>query len=74
MCVIPSRQMKKLGSAREIRGEIGTNLTPEAAELDCVVARIIRTLRSGKPARVPGLGTINPGKHWIFVPERRPKP
>ena len=40
-----------------------------ADELDRVVNRIIRLLRSGKPLRLPGLGTITPGKEWTFQPE-----
>jgi hypothetical protein len=39
-------------------------------QLDMAVNRIIRTLRGGKPARLPGLGTITPGKKWAFRPER----
>jgi hypothetical protein len=39
-------------------------------QMDLVVNRIIRTLRGGKPARLPGLGTITPGKKWAFQPER----
>ena len=70
MCVVRSRQMKKPGSDKEITSEIGPNFATEAAELDRVVTRIIRTLRSGKPARLPGLGTLKPGKQWTFLPER----
>jgi hypothetical protein len=40
------------------------------AQVDRVVTRIIRTLRRGHPARLPGLGTLNPGKPWTFDPER----
>jgi hypothetical protein len=40
-----------------------------AEQLDMAVNRIIRTLRGGKPARLPGLGTITPGKKWAFQPE-----
>ena len=45
----------------------------QAAELERVVDRIIRTLRAGKPARLPGLGTINPGERWTFQPEGDPQ-
>lgn len=38
-------------------------------DLERVIAAIIRTLRSGKPARLPGLGTINPGQSWTFRQE-----
>ena len=41
-----------------------------ADQMDLAVNRIIRTLRGGKPARLPGLGTITPGKKWAFQPEQ----
>lgn len=47
-----------------------------ADDLERVVDRIIRTLRSGKPARLPGLGTIDPGdagESWTFRQEGGPK-
>jgi nucleoid DNA-binding protein len=37
-----------------------------ADQVDQAVNKIIRTLKSGQPARLPGLGTIKPGKRWIF--------
>ena len=40
-----------------------------ADQLDRVVTRIIRTLRRGQRAHLPGLGTISPGKPWTFQPE-----
>jgi hypothetical protein len=42
-----------------------------ADQMDRAVNRIIRVLRSGQPAELPGLGTIQPGKRWTFHPERR---
>ena len=42
-----------------------------ADQMDRVVNRIIRALRSGRSAELPGLGTIQPGKRWIFHPEKR---
>lgn len=42
-----------------------------ADQMDKVVSRIVRALRSGQPAELPGLGTIEPGKHWVFHPEKR---
>jgi hypothetical protein len=39
--------------------------------MDRMVARIVRTLRRGRAAELPGLGTIHPGKRWIFHPEKR---
>jgi nucleoid DNA-binding protein len=37
-----------------------------ADQLDSVVTRIIRALKSGREAELPGLGTIRPGKRWVF--------
>lgn len=68
--MVLSPQMKKPGSDKEITSEMGKNFTAEAAELDRVVTRIVRILRSGKPARLPGLGILKPGKQWTFRPER----
>jgi nucleoid DNA-binding protein len=47
-------------------------VAPENAadQLDRLVNQIVRALRSGQPAELPGLGTIQPGKHWIFHPEK----
>ena len=45
-----------------------------ADQMDCVVNRIIRALRSGRSAELPGLGTIQPGKRWIFHPVKRKTP
>jgi hypothetical protein len=39
-------------------------------QLDQTVSRIIRALRRGEPAHLPGVGTLNPGKPWTFRPER----
>lgn len=61
--------MKKSELARKmVTGNAGNTGHP-ADQMDRVVNRIIRTLRGGKPARLPGLGTISPGKHWTFKPE-----
>ena len=42
-----------------------------ADQMDRAVNQIVKGLRSGKPAQLPGLGTIQPGKRWIFHPEKR---
>jgi hypothetical protein len=42
-----------------------------AEELEQAVDRIVRALRSGKSAHLPGLGTLNPGSIWTFLPERK---
>jgi len=40
-----------------------------ADEKDRAVGRLVRALREGRPARLPGLGTISPGKRWLFSEE-----
>ena len=68
--MVGSRQMKKSDLVKQIADKNGVNGGDAADQVDRVVNRIIRTLRGGKPARLPGLGTISPGKHWTFKPER----
>jgi hypothetical protein len=41
-----------------------------ADQMDRAVNRIIQALRSGKAAELPGLGTIRPGKRWVFRQEK----
>ncbi len=60
------RQMKSTDVSKSITKQ---NDESTAEEMDMAVNRIIRTLRGGKPARLPGLGTITPGKKWAFQPE-----
>jgi nucleoid DNA-binding protein len=60
--------MKKSDLAREMAQRNGGDAGQAADQLDRVVNRIIRALRAGKPAKLPGLGTITPGKHWTFQP------
>jgi nucleoid DNA-binding protein len=62
--------MKKSDLVREIARRNGGNASDAADQVDRAVNQIIRILRGGKPARLPGLGTINPGKQWTFKPER----
>ncbi len=49
---------------------------PKAAaadQVDRAIHQIIKALRHGHPARLPGLGTLEPGHTWTFRPEK-PKP
>lgn len=59
--------MKKLNLSDDMTRRMGG---AAAGELDRLVNRIIRNLRAGKSAHLPGLGTITPGKKWTFHPER----
>jgi nucleoid DNA-binding protein len=68
--VLRSGQMKQSDLAREVAKEHGVKAGDAADELDRVVTQIVRTLKSGRPAHLPGLGTISPGKSWSFKQER----
>jgi nucleoid DNA-binding protein len=68
--MLVSGQMKKQQLAREVAKRHGVKTGHAADEMDRVVNQIIRTLKRGRPARLPGLGTITPGKHWTFQQER----
>ena len=41
--------------------------------MDRVVNQIVLALRKGEPAELPGLGTIQPGKRWVFFPKAQGK-
>lgn len=58
--------MKKSDLALEIARRTGVSTADAADQLDYAVTKIIRTLKSGREARLPGLGTILPGKPWTF--------
>jgi nucleoid DNA-binding protein len=62
--------MKKSDLARDMAKHSGVKPGDAADQMDRAVTRIIRTLKGGRPARLPGLGTIIPGKHWTFKQER----
>ncbi|HWF09091.1 MAG TPA: HU family DNA-binding protein [Bryobacteraceae bacterium] len=63
-------RMKKSDLIRKMARQNGGDHGDAADQMDRAVTRIIRTLRSGKAARLPGLGTITPGKHWTFMAEK----
>jgi nucleoid DNA-binding protein len=62
--------MKKSDLARDVARRRGLKTGDAADQMDRVVNQIIRTLKAGRPARLPGLGTITPGKKWTFKQER----
>jgi nucleoid DNA-binding protein len=62
--------MKKSVLARNVARRQGVKTGVAADQMDRVVNQIIRMLKSGRPARLPGLGTITPGKEWTFQQER----
>lgn len=61
--------MKKTDLARRL-ARAGRITKAEAADrLDSVVHDIVRNLRRGRPAYLPGLGTFQPGHAPGFQPE-----
>ena len=63
--------MKKSELARAVAKQNKMKAGDAADQVDRAVTRIIRTLRKGNSARLPGLGTITPGKPWTFQPDER---
>jgi len=61
--------MKKSDLVQEIVREHGVAPAKAADEVDQAVTKIIRALRNGRETRLPGIGTISPGKPWVFRPE-----
>ena len=64
-------QMKKPELAGEIAQRRGIPAGDAADQLDRAVTQVIRALRNGRPARLPGLGTLLPGKPWTFQREQK---
>jgi nucleoid DNA-binding protein len=62
--------MKRSDLIKEMTRRTGGDRGDAADQMDRAVTQIIRILRRGKPARLPGLGTINPGKDWTFRAEQ----
>ncbi len=62
--------MKKaiVGNKTAKRGAKAAGASSE--QMDRAVTDIILALRNGQAARLPGLGTLLPGKPWTFEPER----
>lgn len=43
-----------------------TAVIDPAEALHSAVARVLKTLRKGKTAKLPGIGTIQPGRKWVL--------
>jgi integration host factor subunit alpha len=64
--------MKKVDIARRLARESGVSKAEAADRLDRVVHRILSSLRQGRTAKLPGLGTFAPGTEGARF-EREPK-
>ena len=42
-----------------------------ADEMDSAIHALLKTLRSGQTAHLPGLGSITPGRRWVFRQEKQ---
>jgi len=65
--------MNKSDLARELACQQKTTPGEAADRLDQAVSQVLRKLRHGNAARLPGLGTIAADKSWTFKPERKSK-
>ncbi len=61
--------MRKKDFARRLAHQ--EQLTPAIAadQIDSVVTRLLKQLKEGKPAKIPGFGTLLPGEAITFRPE-----
>lgn len=62
--------MKKPELARLLAREKNVPQRDAADQLDRTVNQIVQALRRGQTARLPGLGTITPGKRWTLREEK----
>lgn len=67
------RSMNKSDLARELACQQHTTPAEAADKLDQAVNKVLKKLRHGSPARLPGLGTISADKSWSFKPVRKSK-
>jgi len=58
--------MKKNDLAERLAKQAGVSKPDAADQLDRVVHEILRSLRKGQPASLPGLGTFLPGQKTAF--------
>ena len=69
--------MKKNDLAARLASKTHTTPGVAADQLDQIVHRILRSLRDGKPASLPGLGTFTPAEHkpgFQFEPQTKKTP
>ena len=59
-------QMKKAKLTKEVPRLGGVAPGGAGDQVDQAVNKIVRALKHGRSARLPGIGTISPGKPWVF--------
>ena len=62
--------MKKEQLARELAKESGITHAAAADQVDRIVTDILKRVRKGQSASVPGLGTFRPGRNEEFRLDR----
>ena len=67
--VLDFGRMKNPDMATTVARQRGLAKAAAADQLDRAIHQIIKALRHGRPAHLPGLGTIEPGKPWTFRPD-----
>ena len=61
--------MKKSDLVKEMGARRGMRPADAADEVDGAVNELIKALKQGKVAKLPGLGTIAPERPWKFNQE-----
>jgi hypothetical protein len=69
---LPSRAMSRKTLLRWMARDGKARTAAAADELDRAVEQILRSLREGKPVRLPGVGDLVPGRERAirFVPKQ----
>jgi len=62
--------MKKEQLAKRLAKESGISAAAAADQLDSVLTAILRRVRQGQSASLPGLGTFLPGGRMVFYFEQ----
>ena len=62
--------MKKEQLAKRLAKETGISAAAAADQLDSILSGILRRVRQGHSASLPGLGTFLPGERLVFYFEQ----
>jgi nucleoid DNA-binding protein len=63
--------MRKKDFARRLAHEAHVTPAVAADQIDSVVTQLLRRLKEGKPAEIPGFGTLLPGEAITFKAEEK---
>ena len=65
--------MRKKDFARRLAHEAHVTPAVAADQIDSLVTQLLKRLKEGKPAEIPGFGTLLPGDAITFQPEEAQK-